>query len=228
MLTRYSYFSNAHRIFSLDFIPTNEDILRTDVRASGITTTSLKSKRASYSVIDPGGAYTEQRKWSRVYQNIDCIIFVVPLCAYDTAMPGYHSNVGHYYLHQSTISDNVSIQNEISEALSLFDSILALHCFRNTQVILVMNKIDLFKQKLVRKPIVDYWPEFQGEDDYQTAIYFFTGKFLALQHAKDRDIHVRCTNATDTESVKRTLQGIEDLLNHIARTRNAPFSGSET
>ena len=81
----------------------------------------------------------------------------------------------------------------------------------------------------MRKPIVEYWPEFQGsKDDYQAAIHFFTRKFLTLPHAKDRKIHVRCTNATDTESVKRTLLGIEDLLlKYIARAKEAPFPGSQ-
>ena len=93
-----------------------------------------------------------------------------------------------------------------------------------------MNKIDLFKQKLVRKPIAEYWPEFQSsKDDYQAAIQLFTRKFLAVNNAKDRAIHVRCTNATDTESFKRTLQGIEDLLlDHIARAKEAPFRGSQS
>ena len=80
-------------------MPTNEDILQTYVRTSGITTTSLKSERASYSVIDPGGAYTEQRKWSRVYENIDCMVFMVPLCAYDTAISEHYPKVGHYAFH---------------------------------------------------------------------------------------------------------------------------------
>ena len=88
-------------------MPTNEDILQTYVQTLGITTTSLESERASYSVIDPEGANSrgancKHKNWSCVDENIDCMIFVVPLCAYDTAnsgYPDYYSKVGHYYLH---------------------------------------------------------------------------------------------------------------------------------
>jgi guanine nucleotide-binding protein G(i) subunit alpha len=52
--------------------------------------------------------------------------------------------------------------NRMQESLTLFDSICNSRWFVKTSMILFLNKIDLFKQKLVKSPIGKYFPDYTG------------------------------------------------------------------
>lgn len=48
------------------------------------------------------------------------------------------------------------------EALTLFDSICNSRWFVKTSIILFLNKIDIFKEKLAKRPLSDTFPDFKG------------------------------------------------------------------
>lgn len=51
----------------------------------------------------------------------------------------------------------------MQESLVLFESVINSRWFLRTSVILFLNKIDLFKQKLPKVPLVQYFPEYTGK-----------------------------------------------------------------
>lgn len=51
----------------------------------------------------------------------------------------------------------------MQESLVLFESVINSRWFLRTSVILFLNKIDLFKQKLSKVPLVQYFPEYTGK-----------------------------------------------------------------
>lgn len=50
----------------------------------------------------------------------------------------------------------------MQEALTLFDSICNSRWFILTSIILFLNKVDLFKEKILRSPIELYFPDYEG------------------------------------------------------------------
>jgi guanine nucleotide-binding protein subunit alpha len=48
------------------------------------------------------------------------------------------------------------------EALMLFDTTCNSHWFTKTSMILLLNKIDIFKSKINYSPIEKYFPDYQG------------------------------------------------------------------
>lgn len=101
----------------------------------------------------------------------------------------------------------------MQEALLLFESIMSLTWFKKSSIILFLNKIDLFKEKLVEKPIKDYFPDYSGiDDDYHAGSEYFANKFRALNKTADREIYVHFTNATDTNLLKITMQSVQDTI----------------
>jgi guanine nucleotide-binding protein G(i) subunit alpha len=48
------------------------------------------------------------------------------------------------------------------EALYLFDSICNNKWFATTAVILLMNKVDLLREKILASPLQDYFPDYTG------------------------------------------------------------------
>lgn len=71
-------------------------------------------------------------------------------------------------------------QNQMQEALMLFESICNSQWFLKTSIILFLNKIDLFKQKISHSPVQKYFPDFQGEANYKVAADFFAENFKRL------------------------------------------------
>ena len=105
------------------------------------------------------------------------------------------------------------MQNQMQEALMLFESILSLPWFRRSAIILFLNKMDLFKEKLADKPIRDYFPDYTGgTTDVEAAQNYFAKKFKALNRTPDREIYVHYTNATDTNLLKLTMTSVQDTI----------------
>lgn len=101
----------------------------------------------------------------------------------------------------------------MQEALLLFESIMSLTWFKGSSIILFLNKMDLFKEKLAEKPVRDYFPDYAGaNDDYNAASKYFANKFKGLNRTMDREIYVHYTNATDTNLLKITMQSVQDTI----------------
>ena len=95
----------------------------------------------------------------------------------------------------------------------LFESILSLPWFRKSSIILFLNKMDLFKEKLADKPIRDYFPDYSGAiTDVEAAQTYFAKKFKSLNRNPDREIYVHYTNATDTNLLKVTMESVQDTI----------------
>ena len=75
----------------------------------------------------------------------------------------------------------MNVQNQMQEALMLFESICNSQWFIQTSIILFLNKIDLFKEKLPQSPVKKYFPDYQGDPkSYKMASEFFQENFKRL------------------------------------------------
>ena len=100
----------------------------------------------------------------------------------------------------------------MQEALTLFDSICNSRWFVKTSIILFLNKIDRFKDKLLTSPIEKYFPEYTGGPDYDTACQFFLQKFLALNQSETKQVYAHFTCATDTTQIKFVMAAVNDII----------------
>jgi guanine nucleotide-binding protein G(i) subunit alpha len=93
-----------------------------------------------------GGQRSERRKWIHCFEDVTCLLFCVACSEYD-----------------ETLIEDVSV-NRLRESLQLFESICNNRYFLNTSIILFLNKMDLFKEKLRIIPFRDYFPEYTGDE----------------------------------------------------------------
>lgn len=83
----------------------------------------------------------------------------------------------------------LSFQNRMQEALTLFDSICNSRWFVRTSIILFLNKIDLFKQKLTYSPMSDYFSDYQGGSDYNSACEYIVNRFVSLNQSDAKTVY---------------------------------------
>ncbi|KAL8670323.1 MAG: hypothetical protein Q9168_005123 [Polycauliona sp. 1 TL-2023] len=209
------YYNNIDRLFAKDYLPNDQDVLRSRLRTTGITETLFELGQLKYHMFDVGGQRSERKKWVHCFEGVHCLMFVAALSGYD----------------QCLVEDKTA--NQMQEALLLFESIMSLTWFKRSSIILFLNKIDLFKEKLADKPVKDYFPDYVGsDDDYNAASQYFANKFRSLNRTEDREIYVHFTNATDTNLLKITMQSVQDTiiqsnLNALIVTAAAKHTGSK-
>lgn len=189
------YFESIDRISQVDYLPSDQDVLRSRVKTTGITETVFRIGDLTYRMFDVGGQRSERKKWIHCFENVTAIIFLVAISEYD----------------QTLVEDeNV---NRMHEALTLFDSICNSRWFVKTSIILFLNKIDLFKEKLCKSPLNKYFPEYAGDNlNYDQASQFFLEKFVSLNQSEAKQIYTHFTCATDTTQIKFVMAAVNDII----------------
>jgi guanine nucleotide-binding protein G(i) subunit alpha len=139
-----SYFDSIDRIAAHDYLPNDQDVLRSRVKTTGITETTFIIGDLTYRMFDVGGQRSERKKWIHCFENVTTILFLVAISEYDQLL-----------FEDETV-------NRMQEALTLFDSICNSRWFIKTSIILFLNKIDRFKEKLPVSPMQNYFPDYDG------------------------------------------------------------------
>ncbi|KAI8609594.1 guanine nucleotide binding protein [Chytriomyces sp. MP71] len=188
------FLSDICRFCEEDYLPTNQDMLNSRVMTTQITETIFSIDRIEYHVFDVAGQRSQRKRWAPYFDNVHAIIFVAAISSYD----------------QTCYEDNFT--NRITESLNLFASICNHPVFKSRPIILFLNKIDILKEKLPKVPVVNYFPDYQGDNDYETASSFFSQKFLAANKYTDKELYVHFTWATDTNQVRKVLVNVNETI----------------
>lgn len=88
----------------------------------------------------------------------------------------------------------------MQESLVLFESVINSRWFLRTSVILFLNKIDVFKAKLPKTPLENYFPEYSGGPDINKAAKYILWRFTQTNRAR-LSVYPHLTQATDTSNV---------------------------
>ncbi|KAI8619822.1 G-protein alpha i subunit [Chytriomyces sp. MP71] len=195
MIDSCAYFmKDPTRVLTGSFKPTEQDILETRILTTRIQEIKFKIQGTPLVVVDLGGQRSERKKWIPYFSDVQAIIYLVALSSYD----------------QRCFEDNTT--NRITESLVLFHSLTHHPALKDTSIILFMNKIDIFKEKLKRVTVSDYFPGFTGPNDYENASKYFDKRFRSENKFKDRDIFTHFTWATDTAQISEVLNAVTVTL----------------
>jgi guanine nucleotide-binding protein subunit alpha len=198
------FFQDIDRLFQKDFLPTDQDILRTRLRTTGISETIFELGNLTYKMVDVGGQRSERKKWIHVFDNVQVVLFLVAISGYDHVL----------------VEDRNG--NQMHEALMLFESISNSKYFEKSALILFLNKIDLFAEKIAggMSPINKTFPDYTGgPTDFEAGKEFFANKFRNLVRQPKKEVYVHYTNATDTNLLKITMASVQDMI--VQRNLNA-------
>jgi guanine nucleotide-binding protein subunit alpha len=161
-------------------------------------------------MFDVGGQRSERKKWIHCFENVTTILFLVAISEYDQLL-----------FEDETV-------NRMQEALTLFDSICNSRWFVKTSIILFLNKIDRFKEKLPVSPMKNYFPDYEGKKntkfprlqsemltgfilggaDYQAACDYILNRFVSLNQHETKQIYTHFTCATDTMQIRFVMAAV--------------------
>lgn len=128
------YFNAIDRMSQPTYQPTDQDILRSRVKTTGITETTFQVGELIYKLFDVGGQRSERKKWIHCFENVTALVFLVSLSEYDQMLYEDESVVRFflsiYYIHLTRC-----LKNRMQEALTLFDSICNSRWFVKTSIV---------------------------------------------------------------------------------------------
>jgi len=190
------YFEAIDRITSPNYQPTQEDILRSKTRTTGVLETTFNASDVEFVLVDVGGQRSERRKWIHVFENVTAVIYLAALDAYDMNL------------------EEAPDVNRMQESLRVFKEVTSSQWFRRTSFILFLNKSDLFEIKIKSQPLNAFFPDYGGGLDYNKALEFIRNKYK--QHFGGQTLYHYETCAIDTKNIQRVFNAVKATL--IANT----------
>lgn len=194
------FLDNSKRIASNGYLPTDEDLLKSRIRTSGISSLQFKiNNQIKTELVDVGGQKCERSKWQKCFQGVDYLIFVVSLSDFDQFM----------------FEDDTMKRTQ--DSITLFQNTANSPVFAQKPIFLVLNKTDVFEKKLKEFPdqFKETYPDFDGDTSNVEA---------CIEHVKSRFLRElspdRNTTTAWVETVKTCAmnqQSVRNLFQNIAK-----------
>jgi guanine nucleotide-binding protein G(i) subunit alpha len=184
-----------------EWVPSVQDVMRGRIRTSGVVDERYNIRNVTFRMFDVGGQRNERRKWIHCFEDVTAVIFVAAISEYD----------------QVLFED--AKQNRLIEAFTLFEEISNSEWFKNTAMILFLNKRDIFHYKLTVKKIplnvsglFDDAPGGKKKAaDYDTALTWLSDKFTSLA-PDNKDLYTHVTCATDTQNISTVFNACAEII----------------
>ncbi|XP_022748653.1 extra-large guanine nucleotide-binding protein 1-like isoform X2 [Durio zibethinus] len=150
----------------------------------------------------------ENCKWVEMFEDIDIVLFCVSLTDYD-----------------EFVSDsNGVLANKMLASKQLFESIVTHPNFEQKDFLLILNKVDLLKEKILQVPLTqcDWFHDFNpvisnNRNNHrslaQSAFHYIAVKFKRLfDSLTDRKLYVSMVTGLEPGSVDEALRYTRDIL----------------
>ena len=120
------------------------DIIYTRNATESIRETRIMVKNERLRIIDVGGHRHLRIHWKSHFDDVKAILFVVAISSYNQVM------------------EEDGETKRMVDAIALFDQIINDPAFKQTSIILLLNKMDLFEEKIKTVHVKDYFDAFDG------------------------------------------------------------------
>lgn len=132
------FFADLDRLFDPTYAPNEQDIVHTRARTIGITETVFHLRENEMLMVDVGGQKSERRKWIHCFQDVTSILFLVSLSGYDQCLIEDKDAVRlafTFLLSSRQMTDPVFAQNQMQDAMTIWDSICHSQWFKQTSIV---------------------------------------------------------------------------------------------
>jgi len=190
------FFEKLDLVAAEGYLPTEQDVLRSRVRTTGIVENNFEIDGNQFKMFDVGGQRNERKKWIHCFENVTAVLFVGVLSEYDLVL--YED-------------ENM---NRMEETLNLFDEICNSRWFRETSIILFLNKRDMFLDKIKKVPlkVCPVFADYAGENTYEAGCELIENTFQSKNRNPEKNIYSHITCATDTSNVAAVFNAVKDII----------------
>eukprot|EP01084_Bolivina_argentea_P262813 444595_1 len=205
------------RFAAEDYLPTDQDVLITYYPTSmiNIRQRKLRVGNEAIQVTDRSGRRGERKKWVHCYDSVSVVIFVASLSH-------YNEHLWEDTLHRWWFEDKA---NCMDDSIELFQKIVNLEALKDATMILLLNKKDLFEEKIKSIPITvcNSLMEFEGDTtDYDETMAYIKQQYESQNlNPKKRQVYTYIVCAINQSTIAHVLDQIPHFIkgngnnNHI-------------
>ncbi|KAI0652730.1 G-alpha-domain-containing protein [Trametes meyenii] len=199
------FLDEIDRVTAKMYFPTDDDVLKARLKTTGVVehTFSLAKntewRGVEWKIYDVGGARNQRQAWAPYFDDVNAIIFLAPISAFD-----------------QVLAEDPSV-NRLEDSFILWKSVIENKLLAHVNIVLFLNKCDLLKKKLesgVR--LVHHMPSYNRPNDYETVRQYFRNRFGAMHQSltpnKDRELFIHLTSVTDTQKTHTIISRVRDSI----------------
>ncbi|KAI0673991.1 G-alpha-domain-containing protein [Trametes maxima] len=199
------FLDEIDRVTAKMYFPTDDDVLKARLKTTGVVehTFSLAKntewRGVEWKIYDVGGARNQRQAWAPYFDDVNAIIFLAPISAFD-----------------QVLAEDPSV-NRLEDSFILWKSVIENKLLAHVNIVLFLNKCDLLKKKLeggVR--LVHHMPSYNRPNDYKTVRQYFCNRFSAMHQSltpnKDRELFIHLTSVTDTQETHTIISRVRDSI----------------
>ena len=210
------FLSRLPEIRDIRWLPTEEDIIRTRIRSLGVHQYQWEDPAGGrYRVTDVAGQRSERKKWMGFFNDCTCVVFVAALSEYD-----------------QVLAEEPSV-NRLQESLQTFQQLTTIHWFDPIPLILLLNKADLYYDKVQRVSIKVCFPKYrapigggQEGNEAEEGLEYIRHEFLKRvrggggggggETGKPRPVFVHVVSAVLPEAVRVCMKQVNAIVRERA------------
>jgi guanine nucleotide-binding protein G(i) subunit alpha len=146
-------------------------------------------------ITDCAGRRSSRVKWLKVFEKCKVCVFFVSLADFDQTM------------------EEDPKTNRFEEAIFLFDFITLNKTLRQNvnSFILVLTKLDVLRERLKTTRLTDTFPEYSGDNDFESAKQFLLNKILEHDGGLGFKLKIIWSDISQVEDTK-TMQSFLDAV----------------
>jgi guanine nucleotide-binding protein G(i) subunit alpha len=195
------FFENATKFTSKVYAAAQEDLLRFCLKGHEVVNAKLTIDGVETVLLETSAKRNYMLEENQnVEERLDVMLYVISLSEYDLK------------------SDNEASVTKMMESLELFEQAMQSPYLLGCSIILVFNKVDIFRDKIGRKDLWATFPEYNGGNDYESALQFVTEQFMK-RNSGCVIKKLLYTSAIDSEFVSSTWAEIKQVIHEKGKKK---------
>ncbi|OAX37975.1 G-alpha-domain-containing protein [Rhizopogon vinicolor AM-OR11-026] len=191
------FLNDTARIATINYEPTEEDIVRARLRTFGVEEHRFVQENGSeWYIYDVGGSRSMRPQWVPYFDDVQAIIFLAPLSF------------------NQVLEEDKQV-NRLEDSIYLWKEVCRNPLLARANIILFFNKMDILKKTLESGIMVQtYVPSYgRTPNDVENVTRYFKEKFRAYHKRlspRPRTFFCHETSAIDTKATQAVLAGVRD------------------
>ncbi|KAI9452267.1 G-alpha-domain-containing protein [Russula earlei] len=198
------FLNDLDRVTGYNYVPSDDDVLKARLKTIGVSEHKFEmeagdQRGTQWRIVDVGGSRFQRPTWVPFFDNVDAIIFLAPISAFD-----------------QVLTEDPTV-NRLEDSVLLWKGICQNKLLANVDFVLFLNKCDILQRKLesgVR--LARYVKSYDDRsNDIETVSKYFRGKFSAIQSTYSpapRKFYGYCTSITEKTATAGILASVRDIV----------------